>query len=212
MIKIVGLCGSPLKGSTEYVLEQALAAAKAFAPDEIETELISVHGKKISPCVGCGYCKKNKTWCCIKDDMQEIFDKIAHADGLLVASPVYVMTATPQIHAIASRMRPAMHCYPGMLRNKFFAAIAVGGTRNGGQEVTIDDICHLFATRSMNMVSNEVGGYTGAKVWTADGGPEAAAADTIGMKTALDLGGKLAEVCLTYDLGKKALAQREPAR
>lgn len=203
MIKIVGLCCSPRKGATEYVLEQALAEARSFSP-EIETELVSVRGKKIAPCTGCGYCKREKTWCCIKDDMQEVFEKIIEADGILVASPVYVMTATPQLHAIASRMRPAMHCYPGMLRNKFAAAIAVGGTRNGGQETTIDDIFHLFGTRAINMVTNESGGYTGAKVWTADGGAEAAARDEIGMKTVRDLSRKLAEVCYIYSLGKKA--------
>ena len=191
MIKIVGLCGSPLKGSTEYVLEQALAAAKAFAPDEIETELISVHGKKISPCVGCGYCKKNKTWCCIKDDMQEIFDKIAHADGLLVASPVYVMTATPQIHAIASRMRPAMHCYPGMLRNKFFAAIAVGGTRNGGQEQAINGILGFYHTQGITVCNGGVCVYAGASLWnpgdgsgTMDDPDGIARAEGIGRKVA----------------------------
>lgn len=203
MVKILGLCCSPRDGATQYALEQGLKAAAEFSP-EIETELISVRGKKIAPCNGCGYCKREKTWCCIKDDMQELFEKIIHADGVLVASPVYVMTATPQLHAIASRMRPAMHCYPGMLRNKFVAAIAVGGTRNGGQETTIDDIFHLFGTRAMNMVTNESGGYTGAKVWSQDGGAQVAAQDEIGLKTVRDLGQKLAEVCYIYTLGKQA--------
>ena len=91
-----------------------------------------------------------------------------------------------------------------MLRNKFVAAIAVGGTRNGGQETTIDDIFHLFGTRAMNMVTNESGGYTGEKVWSQDGGAQAAAQDEIGLKTVRDLGQKLAEVCYIYTLGKQA--------
>ena len=203
MVKIVGLSCSPRRSASEYVTEQALAAAREVSP-EIETELVSLRGKKIAPCTGCGYCKREKTFCCIKDDMQEVFEKIINADALLVVSPVYVMSATPQLHAVASRMRPAMHCYPGMLRNKFFSAVAVGGTRNGGQEVTVSDIINLFGTRAMNLVTNESGGYTGGKVWTSDGGAEAAAADEIGMKTVTDLSRKLAEVCLIYDLGKKA--------
>lgn len=203
MVKILGLCASPRKSASEYVTEQALAAAREVDP-AIETELVTLRGKKITPCIDCGYCKREKTFCCIKDDMQEIFDKIVQADGLFVVSPVYVMTATPQLHALASRMRPAMHCYPGMLRNKFFAAAAVGGTRNGGEETTVHDIMYLFGTRTMNFVTNETGGYTGGKVWSQDKGPEGAKADEVGMKTVTDLARKLAEVCLIYDLGKKA--------
>lgn len=208
MIKIVGLCASPRKGATEYVMEQSLAAIRAFSP-EVETELVSVHGKKIAACNGCGYCREKKTWCCIKDDMQELFEKIIEADGILVGSPVYVMSATPQLHAICSRMRPAMHCYPGMLRNKFASAIAVGGTRNGGQEATVTDIINLFGTRAINIVTNESGGYTGGKVWSDDKGAEGAAADLIGMKTATDLAKKLAEVCLIYSKGKEIYAAQQ---
>lgn len=208
MVKIVGLCASPRKGATEYVLEQSLAAIKEAFP-EVEIELVSVRGKQIAPCNGCGYCKREKTWCCIKDDMQELFEKLIEADGILVASPVYVMAATPQLHAVCSRMRPAMHCYPGMLRNKFAAAIAVGGTRNGGQELTVTDIINLFGTRAINIVTNESGGYTGGKVWSEDKGAEGAAADTIGMKTATDLARKLAEVCVIYSKGKEAYQSKQ---
>ena len=203
-IKIVGLCASPRKSASLYVTEQALKAAQAYDP-QIETELVTFAGKKFDACNGCDYCKKNKCWCCKKDDMQEMFDKVIHADGLLVVSPVYVMGSTPQLHAFASRMRPAMHCFPELLRNKFFAAITVGGTRNGGEETAIDDIMHLFATRTMNFVSNENGGYTGGKVWSKDQGPQGAASDLIGMETALNVSAKLAEVCLTYAAGKAAL-------
>ena len=207
MVKILGLSCSPRKGATERVTERALAAIQEAFP-EVETELYSLRGKKIAACNGCGYCKREKTFCCIKDDMADLFEKIINADGLFVASPVYVMSATPQLHAVASRMRPAMHCYPGMLRNKFFAAAAVGGTRNGGQEITVTDIINLFGTRAMNVVTNESGGYTGGKVWTRDGGAEAADADEIGMKTVEDLARKLAEVCCIYDLGKQAWDKR----
>ena len=201
--KIVGLCASPRNAATEYVTKKALEAAAAFDP-RIEVEFVSLRDKKIEPCNGCGVCKKNKSWCIKKDDMQEVFDKVINASGILVVSPVYVMSATPQLHAFASRMRPAMHCFPELLRNKFFAAVAVGGTRNGGEETTVNDIINLFGTRTMNVVTNEVGGYTGGKVWSQDRGPEGVDEDVIGMKTVTDLAAKLAEVCLIYDLGKEA--------
>lgn len=207
MIKIVGISASPKKGATEYVIEESLKAVKEYDPS-IETELMTLRGKKIAPCNDCGYCKREKSWCILKDDMQEMFDKLMQADGIIVASPVYVMTATPQLHAFCSRMRPAMHCFPGVLRNKFVSAIAVGGTRNGGQEMTVNDIINLFATRTINIVSNEVGGYMGGKVWSHDNGAQGAKEDELGMKTVIELSKKLAEVCTIYDLGKKALAKR----
>ena len=139
MTKIIGLCASPRHASSEYVAEQALKAAAAFDP-RIETELISFSGKRIDPCVDCGYCKSHKSWCVKKDDVQDILDKVVQASGIIVVSPVYVMSATPQFHAFCSRMRPLMHCFPELVRNKFFAAVSVGGTRNGGEETTINDI------------------------------------------------------------------------
>jgi len=208
MTKIVGLCASPRKSASDYVTREGLKAAAEFDP-RIEVEMLSLCGKKIDPCNGCDYCKKNKTWCVRKDDMQEVFDGIAQASGILVVSPVYVMSATPQLHALCSRMRPAMHCFPNLLRNKFVAAVAVGGTRNGGEETTVSDIINLFGTRSMNIVTNENGGYTGGKVWSQDGGPEGAAADVIGMRTVLSLARKLAEVSLIYDLGKNQFEKSE---
>lgn len=211
MIKIAGLCGSPTKGATEYVLEKALATIEEYEPS-IETELITLRGKKIAPCNDCGFCKREKTWCIIKDDMQELFDKLLDADGIIIASPVYVMAATPQLHAFCSRMRPAMHCFPELLRNKFAAAVAVGGSRNGGQETTVSDIINLFASRAINIVSNEVGGYTGGKVWSMDRRAEGAAEDILGMDTVTQLAKKLAEVCLIYDLGKKALVDKQRAQ
>lgn len=204
--KIIVLCASPRKKASLYVAEQAAKAAMEF-DSRIDAEVVSLAGKNIEPCNGCDYCKTHKTWCIKKDDMQSVFDKLITASGIIVVSPVYTMSATPQLHAFCSRMRPAMHCFPELMRNKFFSAIAVGGTRNGGQETTINDIINLFGTRTMNLVTNEIGGYTGGKVWSMDKGADGCNDDWIGMKTVTDLARKTAEVCLTYDLGKKLLAK-----
>ena len=54
----------------------------------------------------------------------------------VIASSVYVFNASPQLGAFFSRMRPLFHIAKTSLRDKFGVAIAVGGTRNGGQEAT----------------------------------------------------------------------------
>mgnify|MGYP001380957753 CR=1 FL=1 len=191
MSKILGICGSPRKGTTETVLSAALEAAASLGPD-IETELLTLRGKTIAPCNGCGYCKKNKTHCIIDDDMRELFDKLLEADGFLIASPVYVHTVTPQLMAFFSRMRPIHHMFHDAVNDKPAAAIAVGGTRNGGQESAVNTIIHLMMTRGMNIVSNEIGGYIGGKVWSRDKAGFTPADDETGMNTVIPLALKLA--------------------
>lgn len=205
MVKILGISGSPRKGATEYVVGEALKAA-AEIPG-VETEMITLRGKKIAPCNHCDYCRSEKTWCVIKDDMLDLITKFIEADAFIIASPVYVYTTTPQLQAFFSRMRACFHVFPGRLRNKFGAAIAVGGTRNGGQEMTINTIINLLMARGINVVSNETGGYAGGKVWSKDKKAEGAAEDLIGMETVTKLAKKLAEVAVTYAAGLKAIAE-----
>lgn len=206
MVKILGISGSPRKGATEYVVKEALQAA-AQMPG-VETELITLRGKKIAPCNHCDCCRREKTWCVIKDDMYELMTKFIAADAFLVASPVYVYTITPQLLAFFSRMRACHHVFPDTLRNKFGAAVAVGGTRNGGQEMTINTILNLLMARGINIVSNEIGGYAGGKVWSKDKKEAGAMEDLIGLDTVTKLALKLAEVTMIYDRGKQAAAAK----
>lgn len=206
MVKILGVSGSPRKAATEYVVQEALKAISEIPG--VETEMITLRGKKIAPCNQCDYCRRNKTWCCIKDDMYDLVTKFVEADAYIVASPVYVYTTTPQLQAFFSRMRALFHVFPGKLRNKFGVAIAVGGTRNGGQEMTVNTIINLLMARGINIVSNEVGGYAGGKVWSKDNKAEGAAEDVVGMETVIKLSKKLAEVALTYKIGSEQLAKK----
>lgn len=206
MVKVLGLSGSPRQGATEYVVEQALKEIANILG--IETEMLLLRGKRIQPCNHCDHCRREKSWCRIDDDVQALLQAFIQADAYLVASPVYAYTTTPQLQAFFSRMRPCFHVYPQALRNKFGAAVAIGGTRNGGQEMTVNTIINLLMSRGINIVSNEVGGYAGGKVWSKDRKEIGAAEDVIGMETVLSLARKLAEVALIYQAGKKAYAHR----
>ena len=89
-MKVVGVCGSPRKGNTEWMLTKLLEeAAKTGA----ETELILLREKDIKGCDGCLSCeaggKQRKGICAIHDDMQEIYPKLVEADGLALGTPVY---------------------------------------------------------------------------------------------------------------------------
>jgi len=89
-MKVIGICGSPRKGNTEWMLKRLLeAAAKSGA----ETELILLREKDIKDCDGCLTCavggKERKGICRIQDNMPAIFTKLVEADGLALGTPVY---------------------------------------------------------------------------------------------------------------------------
>jgi multimeric flavodoxin WrbA len=99
-MKILGISGSPRKnGVTVAMLEQALGAAGA---EGAETELFSVAGKNIQPCDGCWECT-NTGKCHIQDDMQELYEKMLAADGIIFGTPVYFYSMTAQSKAVIDR-------------------------------------------------------------------------------------------------------------
>ncbi len=202
MAKILGICGSPRKAATHAVVQHALEVAGK--KPGIETEFMTLSGKKIAPCNGCGACRKNKSWCVIQDDTQELLDRFLAADAYLIGSPVYVHGITPQLMAFFTRMRPIHHVFPNVLRLKMGAALAVGGTRNGGEEFAVNSILHLLMTRGVNIVSNEIGGYIGGKVWSQDQKEFSPETDPLGMETVEMLAGKLADLALLVERGRAA--------
>jgi len=89
-MKVIGVCGSPRKGNTEWVLRKLL---EGVAKGGIDTELILLREKDIKGCDGCLTCeaggRQRKGVCRIHDDMQEIYPKLVEADGLAFGTPVY---------------------------------------------------------------------------------------------------------------------------
>ncbi len=100
MVKILGIVGSPRKGgNTEILVKAALEAAKSQGA---EIDILSLGEKKVAPCDGCGACAKTKK-CKIKDDFPEVFDRMALADAIILASPSYFESVTPQMKALIDR-------------------------------------------------------------------------------------------------------------
>jgi multimeric flavodoxin WrbA len=89
-MKLLGVCGSPRKGNTEWMLRKFLEAA---AKSGVETEIVLLKDKDIKWCSGCLSCdaggKDRKGVCKIKDDMQQLLPKMIEADGIAFGTPVY---------------------------------------------------------------------------------------------------------------------------
>lgn len=162
---ILGICGSPRKMATDYVLSEAL---KMLEERGLKTSLFSVRGKTINPCKHCDYCLKNKE-CIVKDDMHQLYPLFREADGLVIATPVYNGGLSAQTKAVIDRTRATLAADPKALRGKPGMAIAVGGDRMGGQELAIQQIHTFYILNGMMPISGGFfGANLGATFWSKD--------------------------------------------
>lgn len=108
-MKIVIINGSARKGNT-------LTAINAFikgASEKNEIEIIEPDKLNIAPCKGCGVCQCSKGWV-DKDDTNPTIDKIAAADMILFATPVYWWGMSAQLKLIIDKC----YCRGLQLKNK----------------------------------------------------------------------------------------------
>src|SRR3990170_6560714 len=162
---IVGICGSPREQATDYVLKEAL---KMLEQQGFETHFFTVRGKRISFCTHCDYCLEHKE-CVFKDDMQELYDLLKEAKGIIIASPVYNGGVSAQTKAVMDRCRAAVAADRNFFKHKVGMGIALGGDRVGGQEAALQQIITFYVLNGMIPVS---GGFFGANLcatfWTKD--------------------------------------------
>jgi len=179
-MKILGIVGSPRKGgNTEQLTRIALDEVQK---EGIDVELISLAGKKIAPCTGCGACRSTGE-CVIKDDFGAIYDKMVAAEGFILTSPVYFGAATPQISSLISR------CFVSRRQKRVFDN-KVGGpivvARRAGKNFTYAQLLFFF------MISGMI--VPGSTYWSVAIGDDMGdvVKDTEGVETIRNFGKKLA--------------------
>ncbi|OPY29280.1 MAG: Iron-sulfur flavoprotein [Methanobacterium sp. PtaU1.Bin242] len=162
---VLGICGSPRKQATDYVLREAL---QLLEEKNFETEFFGVRGKNISPCKHCDYCIR-EGHCIMKDDMYEIYPSIKDAEGIIMATPVYNGGLSAQLKSIMDRCRALGAVDYDFLRFKVGMAIAVGGDRIGGQELAIQQIMTFYIlTGAIPVSGGAFGANLGANFWSQD--------------------------------------------
>jgi multimeric flavodoxin WrbA len=195
-MKILGICCSPRKGQTTFrAMEICLEAARA-KDGAITTQLIELAGLDIRPCQACGECK-GRLACPIEDDFASLVPILSDPDvsGMIVGTPVYFGTMTAQCKALIDRC--VMFRRNGWLfRNRVGGVLAVGGVRNGGQELAIQAVQAGLLCHDMICVSDgQPTAHFGGTVFTGiEGGIEH---DDFGLQTARHLGRRVAELVIT---------------
>lgn len=99
---IAVLIGSPRKGgNTEALAHSFIDGAKK----KHDVEVISVADIKINGCTGCNFCYVDDSHRCMqKDGMQEIYEKLAQAEIIVIATPVYFYGVSSQLKCLIDRL------------------------------------------------------------------------------------------------------------
>ncbi|MBU3178474.1 flavodoxin family protein [Clostridium estertheticum] len=109
-MKVYAINGSPRKNkNTATLLQKALDGVKEAAKDkEIETEIINLYDLNYTGCKSCFACKRlggvSYGKCAVKDDIQEVLEKVSQADGIVFGSPIYLGTITGQLQSFIERL------------------------------------------------------------------------------------------------------------
>jgi len=146
-MKVLGISGSPRTGgNTELLVQTALQELRA---EGIETEYVSLAGRQILPCTACGDCSHVERPMCTLGDagFEGMVERFQEADGILVGSPVYFGSATPETMALLDRVGLVSLRNGRFLRRKAGAAIAVA--RRAGQNFTFAQLNYFFLINEM---------------------------------------------------------------
>lgn len=195
MIKILGINGSPRVGqTTSFALKVALESAKSVSSD-IETELIELGNLEIRDCIGCNKCRQPLT-CTHDDDFMRLIPKLTEPSvaGIIIGTPVYMGSMTGLCKTFLDRAIM-------FRRNKFAwtdvvgGVLAVGNSRNGGQELVIQAVQAALLVQNMVIVGDgpPYCHYGATLVSGVEGGIEK---DELGLTTARNLGKRVAELAL----------------
>ncbi len=146
-MKVIALNGSARRdGNTAILLRYVLAELES---EGIETELVQLSGKKIHGCLGCRACFSRKDRRCAQkgDAGNEILDKMAAADGVLLGSPTYVADISPEIKALIDRACMVARANGNLFRRKVGAAVVA--VRRAGAIHAFDSLNHFFLISEM---------------------------------------------------------------
>lgn len=188
-MKVILINGSPnAKGCTFTALREA---EDTLQKNGIDTEIVQIGKKPVQGCISCFSCS-NSGKCVFSDIVNELADKIAEADGVIIGSPVYYGNPNGSLMAILARLFLSAG---GRFNGKLAAAVV--SARRGGCSAAFDGINKFFMMCNMHVVSsqywNQVHGFT----------PEDVKKDQEGLQTMRTLAENMSWLLKCIELGKE---------
>jgi multimeric flavodoxin WrbA len=176
-----------------------LEAAKAVAEDQIGVELIELADLEIPGGPAAGIPLKPGQ----ADDFPQVAAKLVDraVAGIIVGTPVYFGSMTYLCKAFLDRCI-ALRMRQFALADKVAGVVAVGGVRNGGQELTIQGVQAALLCQEMLLVSDgRPTCHWGATLFNS--GKDDISQDEFGVATAKNLGRRVAQVALARAAAQK---------
>ncbi|MBP1553990.1 MAG: flavodoxin family protein [Oscillospiraceae bacterium] len=189
-MKVLMINGSPNQyGCTYTALKEVSDKLNSHG---IETEFVYLGTQAVHGCIACGGCYQSGR-CVFDDKVNEILEKAAEYDGMVVGSPVYYSGPNGTLCAFLDRL---FYCSRGRFANKFAAAVV--SCRRMGNTSSLDRLNKYFQISKMHVVSSQY--------WNGVHGntPEEVMQDKEGLQIMRTLGENMAWLIKIADAGKKA--------
>lgn len=152
---IVGLNGSPnKKGNTKFLLNKVLDKAASLGAETAILELDELLGTAKH-----GFCKACSNPCsevCYKGTkLEDAFELMKKADGIVLGSPVYFGSVSGQMKAFFDKTRKIRS--EKAFYNKVAAGVTVATSKYGGQETTMKALHDIMLVHGMIVVADGYG-------------------------------------------------------
>lgn len=149
---IVGINGSPRKtGNTAYLIQEGLKAAASTGAQTVLIHVTDVLADQKHPF--CNQCSSPCQGSCFQGNrLGEAYNLLRRADGILLGSPVYFGSVSAQLKAFWDKSRLLRK--EKALLNVVGAALAVGGSRFGGQETTLKALFDMMLVQGMMIIGD----------------------------------------------------------
>lgn len=151
-MKVLAINSSARKDGNTAILVNTVF--EELNKEGIETEMVQLSGRMIEPCKACWACGGKKNCVHKKDLFQEIFEKAAQADGIILASPVYTANISANMQAFLERAGVVtdMNRDANLFHHKVGAALTAA--RRGGALNALDAMNHFFMLQQMFVVGS----------------------------------------------------------
>jgi multimeric flavodoxin WrbA/putative sterol carrier protein len=139
-----------------------------LAQEGFHLDVINLAAHEIDYCYGCAFClEKGKCW--IEDDHRSIAKRLLAADGIILASPVYIFSVTAQMKTFLDRSlayghKPRASWKPGLAVS---VSAGFGETAVGNYLADILRIYGAFPVGILTAISVGPGEFMGAETVTA---------------------------------------------
>ena len=147
--KVLGISGSPRKkGGTAKLVNEILDATG------IESEYISLAGKKITPCKFCLACAKDNL-CKVKDDMYDMREKLVQADALVIGGCNMWSNLNGLTQNFLERFFQFHHQGKNPMKGKVGVAVGIGGGSGEAPARVINRYFQIFGIRSLDTITSQ---------------------------------------------------------